>query len=291
MSCPDCFRGHIHDGKAKGRETKMYGFDTYVASPEPENPKGIVVMLPDILGWKFINARLVADNYAKKSNYKVIMPDFMNGRAAPLSILDTITRLFATSTVWDWVSKPYHIFRAMYAMIPFFMVNSIGKSWPRVKTFFSALRKDEGAALPVGVAGFCWGGKHVMLLTRAENFVDDRALVDAGFTAHPSMVKLPVDIEKIIKPVSFAIGDLDVQLKQPQHDIIREIVEAKPEGQTGECITFHGAGHGFGLRADLVIEQAEKQANDAEDQAIAWFNRHFCNQLGARGRCIIAFIF
>ena len=80
MSCPACFRGAVHDGIPTGITTKLHGLDTYVAEPASGNPpKGIVVIIPDALGWDFVNIMLMADNYAKKKDYRVYAPDFMNG--------------------------------------------------------------------------------------------------------------------------------------------------------------------------------------------------------------------
>lgn len=80
MSCPDCFKGSVHDGEPRGKTIKLHDLDTYVVEPsEGKEVKGIVVVIPDAFGWKFVNCRLLADNYADKSNYKVYMPDVMIG--------------------------------------------------------------------------------------------------------------------------------------------------------------------------------------------------------------------
>lgn len=39
----------------------------------------------------------------------------------------------------------------------------------------------------IGVAGYCWGGKHTFLLPRDKAKTSSgRLLIDCGFTAHPS---------------------------------------------------------------------------------------------------------
>ena len=81
MSCPDCFKGSVHDGEPRGKTIKLHDLDTYVVEPsEGKKVKGIVVIIPDAFGWKFVNCRLLADNYADKSNYRVYLPDFMIGK-------------------------------------------------------------------------------------------------------------------------------------------------------------------------------------------------------------------
>lgn len=80
MSCPDCYRGSVHEGQPRGEVTKAYGLDTYVVNPADGRPaKGIVVILPDAFGWEFVNMRLLADSYADKGEFKVYVPDFMKG--------------------------------------------------------------------------------------------------------------------------------------------------------------------------------------------------------------------
>ena len=138
------------------------------------------------------------------------------------------------------------------------------------------LRKEEGATLPIGAAGFCWGGKFVVLLANgAENTIDSRPLIDVGFTGHPSFLKLPDEIEKMTLPVSFAIGDGDNQVPLDKAKQIKPIIEGKPGNAKGELVTYANTTHGFAVRAVLTDEDTAKTAADAEEQALNWFNTHF----------------
>lgn len=163
----------------------------------------------------------------------------------------------------------------LYALIPWLFVNRIGASYPRVKIFFEALRCDE-PHLPVGAAGFCWGGKHVLLLA-ADNTRTPagKPLLDAGYTGHPSLMTLPDDIENIRVPISFAIGDKDNHIPMNQVEKIKEIVEDAPNEYRGEVKVYPNCGHGFCIRADTRFEDVTRQAAAAEDQCIEWFNKHF----------------
>jgi dienelactone hydrolase len=152
--------------------------------------------------------------------------------------------------------------------------NRFGISWPIVKSFFAAVRQNEGAQLPIGAAGFCWGGKHTVNLAHGAE-VDGKPLINAGFTGHPSLLSIPREIEKIKIPVSFALAELDVIVKKPQIEQIKNIMES--EDKVGEVKVYYGAGHGFCVRADHLVKDAEQKATEAEDQALDWFNRHFAN--------------
>lgn len=80
MSCPDCFKGALHSGKPTGIVTVLHGLDVYVAEPASgQSPKGFIVLIPDAFGWDFVNIQLMADNFARKQDYRVYVPDFMNG--------------------------------------------------------------------------------------------------------------------------------------------------------------------------------------------------------------------
>jgi dienelactone hydrolase len=158
-------------------------------------------------------------------------------------------------------------------LLPWFIINNIWSSYPRVLRFFTNLRQAE-PDLPVFGAGFCWGGKHVTLLARGDDRFNGRPLIDRGFTAHPSLLTLPDDIEKIRLPVSFAIGDKDNLLTPDKVAHILQGVEAQPEEYKGELKMYAECSHGFAIRADNKFEEVAKQAAAAEDQCIEWFNAH-----------------
>ncbi|KAL7921210.1 alpha/beta-hydrolase [Trichoderma austrokoningii] len=272
MSCPDCYRGSVHEGEPRGEVTKAYGLDTYVVNPAGGRPaKGIVVILPDAFGWEFVNIRLLADSYADKGDFKVYAPDFMKGHPAPLSTIESMRILGGDAGIF---TKIRHMFRVLCGVLPFLWINWPSKAWPRVKGFFEQLRKEEGASQSVGAAGFCWGGKQVMLLARDDK-IDGRPLIDVGFAGHPSLLSLPADINNLTLPVSFALGEHDSNLSVAQAESIKAIVEAKPEAARGEVTIYPECSHGFCVRIDEKFPDALKQADDATDQCIAWFNAHF----------------
>ncbi|KAK7754804.1 hypothetical protein SLS62_003118 [Diatrype stigma] len=260
------YRGH---GVLEG----LHGLDVYVAEPASgQPPKGFIVLIPDAFGWDFVNIQLMADNFARKKDYRVYVPDFMNGHSAPLYIIDKMKALEG-KTWWDTLAKPYHGFWLLYAVIPWIIPNRFSKTFPRVKAFFEALRRNEGAHLPVGVTGYCWGGNHVVQLA-AGHKADGKPLVDAAFTAHPSMLKFYGDIEKIRVPTSFAIPSSDPLMSLEQAEGTRKIVEALPDGQKGEVQIYEGYAHGFACRIDPKNADPEGPER-AENQALAWFEKHF----------------
>lgn len=81
-----------------------------------------------------------------------------------------------------------------------------------------------------------------MMLAHPGHEMDGRPLIDAGFAGHPSLLEVPADIEKMVVPVSFAIGEDDHRLKEADRAKIKEIVEGKPEGQKGEVRVYPKCG-------------------------------------------------
>ena len=114
MSCSNCFKGAVHEGIPRGIETKFNGRDTYVVEPAtnldspsslPPAVKGIVVILSDAFGWKFTNLRTLADEIARKGQFRVYLPDFFDGRVAPLWLLDVMPKLELPG-FWATLWKP-----------------------------------------------------------------------------------------------------------------------------------------------------------------------------------------
>lgn len=88
MACQDCVTGSLHEGTPIGREETLHGLQTYVTEPpNGASPSALIVIIPDVFGWKLPNTRLLADTYAKRGNYRVYVPEFMNGMMAIPTLL------------------------------------------------------------------------------------------------------------------------------------------------------------------------------------------------------------
>lgn len=132
--------------------------------------------------------------------------------------------------------------------------------------------------MKVGVAGFCWGGPHVVTLLHDRpdtKTKDGKPLADCAFTAHPSNLSVPKDLQLITRPLSVAIGDADFVMKLSQAKEAQAVLDAKTDVKT-EFKIYPGAGHGFSVRASKAVPDSKetKQAEEAEEQAVAWFKAH-----------------
>lgn len=160
-------------------------------------------------------------------------------------------------------------------MIPYMYSTRLSITQPRVFKWFSDLRSST--PLPIGTAGFCWGGKFVVLLcANEEKTADGKALIDAGFTAHPSMLTMPTDIENVKLPLCISNGTLDIQLKPDGMEVVKGIFREK-EKEFGEgkfeMNVIEGAKHGFAVRGNPGDEKENARGVLAEDHAVEFFTK------------------
>ena len=95
MICKDCVTGSVHEGHTEGREETLFGLPLYVVDPpEGQEVKAIIVIIPDAFGWRFINLRLLADSYARKTSARVYIPEFMNGNGIAPEYMNTMDYAF-----------------------------------------------------------------------------------------------------------------------------------------------------------------------------------------------------
>jgi dienelactone hydrolase len=182
-----------------------------------------------------------------------------------------------------WLTKPYHVALAAYGLGPWLFRNRLAVTMPRVTSFLSDLRLDDATKdLPIGVAGFCWGGQHTIRLCwyapepSPATTAPLNTLIDAAFVAHPSAISVPADIEKVTKPLCIAAGDQDhitpVQNMRRAEDILTT------NGIQHELEIYQGADHGWSVRADRKNPRLREQAEECERQAVRWFTQRFANE-------------
>jgi dienelactone hydrolase len=149
-----------------------------------------------------------------------------------------------------------------------------------VTAFFRALQYQNTQGYAVGVAGFCWGGLHAIKLAHdtPETRTSDglRPLVNAIFAAHPSNLTVGSDIGDIRRNISIAIGDDDAVMNLQQVKQAEAVLATKEDVES-EVVVYPGAKHGFAVRASRALPESveTRQAEEAEKQAVAWFQREF----------------
>jgi len=97
-------------------------------------------------------------------------------------------------------------------------------------------------------------------------------LVDCVFVAHPSFIDLPGDVKRVAIPLSVAVGDKDMAMKEPAAKQMKEILDARND-ERYEAKILPGAKHGFAVRSHPEDKHEMAMALLAETQAIEWFNK------------------
>jgi len=289
--CRDCFSGTVHLGNPVGTIETIHGLQVYVAKPDAGvTPKGIILYLPDAFGWDFTNNRILADHYAKRGGFIVYLPDLMGGRSLSISVLKLTEKLMAPAS---WLTtlflKPWYLIKVLTAALPWLYLVRKSVVKPRLFSFLQALRTSPPPFptddLKIGAAGFCWGGYWVVNLcadapsTRivrhsSQKTTGIQPLIDCGFTAHPSRLNVPRDIEAVTLPLSIAVGNDDMALKAPLILKTKEILEVKKKGDH-EVVIMPGAKHGFAVRTNPEDKVQMEFAEQAEEQAVSWFSKWF----------------
>ncbi|KAH7303900.1 Alpha/Beta hydrolase protein [Stachybotrys elegans] len=261
-----------------GVETTLFNVPTYVAKPEPRvKPRGIIVFITDIFGWQSNDNRRLCDAYAKKGQYLVYCPDFLNGAIS--------TRAVAGSWVDNIMTKPSAVIQLLPLAVSTQLNTRISETHPRVIAFFQALRKNPPPfntdSLKIGVAGFGWGAKHAVMLAQAHSstcvrrhqsqrgFKGPQPLVDCAFIAYPAMLKVPEDPQLVTMPLSVAVGDCDNVLRKSEAERVKIILERR-QG-LHEIHIWPGARHGFAVKNETTDEEDIWCADLTERQALAWF--------------------
>ncbi|KAK7988683.1 hypothetical protein PG989_008998 [Apiospora arundinis] len=286
--CRDCFRGTLHgDAVLTGHVMHIHGLPTYVAKPEAgTEPRALIVIISDGFGWELRNTRALADSYAKRGEFLVYLPDFMDGAAPPQSLLADIDGLMGPSPDWytTLILKPYWALKTVAGMLPFLIWTRQYIAKPRIIKFFQDLRASpapfQTPRLKIGVAGFCWGGYYTIFLaqdnpeTRIANpgSAEKVPLVDCGFTAHPSSVSMPSDVLAVRLPLSVANGPDDMMMGREKMVQLTKILETK-EDAAHEVVVYEGAKHGFANRGDPNDPKQAEMGLLAEDQAVRWFKK------------------
>ena len=102
-------------------------------------------------------------------------------------------------------------------------------------------------------------------------------VVDCAFTAHPTWVGIPEDVEGVVQSLSVANGEDDKWMGMEKWERLREILKRKNEaagGEVHEAVEYRGAKHGFVVRGDRADPLQKKRGEKSEEQAVEWFREH-----------------
>ncbi|KAI3459338.1 hypothetical protein Pfo_016001 [Paulownia fortunei] len=218
-----------------GQVQELGGLNCYVCGPA--DSKISVILLSDIFGYEAPNLRKVADKVAAAGFYTVV-PDFFNG----------------DPYVSGNPEKPFPVWIKGHGP---------DQGFEDAKPVIEAV-KSKGIT-KIGAAGFCWGGKVVVELTKYP-------YIQAGVLLHPSFLSVE-DIQGVKVPISILGAEID-NMSPP--DLLKNFeiaLKAKPEVDSFVKI-FPGVSHGWSIRYGDGDELAVKSAEEAHKNMLDWLVKY-----------------
>ena len=239
---PCCLKGFKWEGTPVGHIAKLASNDVYVTG---DNPDKAVLLIQDLFGWTFANARLLADHYAKEADTTVYVPDFFGGEVLPLK----------------------HVLKADFQNIDlpgFLKRNSRDIREPEIFDCARALRVKYKK---VGAVGFCYGGWAVFRLGAKEH---QPSLVDCIIAGQPSQLTKD-DIDEVAVPVQILAPEIDAmftaELKTYSFEMIQKL------GVPFNYQHYPGVEHSCLTRGDAEIKGEREAMARGKDDAVSWLRQ------------------
>ncbi len=253
----------MHEGDILGTDVVLLNESNevpcYYVAPPPSVPVvGSILYLTDVFGHKFINARLLADQYAA-AGFHVFIPDILGGDAVPAEQLSVLDLPPSTSTL-SWLSNGFRLAGAIPRLIPWLASHTKKVTAPRVDLALKAVKlriAELGApANNLFAVGFCFGGPWAVRLAAAKS-------VDAFVALHPSALEVPGDIQPIAH-VDGPKGLFCIVATDPAFPAANVAAAKKMLGNAKAPVNFIeytglGVAHGFAVRGGEHTYDARKK--------------------------------
>ncbi|KAI9878801.1 MAG: hypothetical protein M1830_010485 [Pleopsidium flavum] len=237
-----CTVGVKHEGQSTGETKKIGDTDTYFAYPKDKSTENAIFLFTDVIGHSFINAQLIADQFAA-NGYLCVMPDLFHGDPMKLNPPEGFDLM-------KWLNGP-----------PGHLPNRVD---PVIDAVIKEMRGNMGVKRLGGV-GYCFGGKYVIRHLQ-------EGKVDVGFVAHPSFVEAD-ELKAIKGPLSIAAAETDQIFPASKRHESEEIL-AKA-GVPYQINLYSGVEHGFAVRIpDLNIKVKKFAKEQAFIQAVQFFDAY-----------------
>ncbi|KAM1923608.1 hypothetical protein ACFX15_021491 [Malus domestica] len=225
----------LNPSSGTGHVESLGGLDSYVTGSPDSNLA--VLLISDVYGFEAPNLRKLADKVAA-AGFFVVVPDFLNK--------DPYAPEDANRPISVWIKD-----------------HGPDKGFEDAKPVLEAL-KSKGVSA-IGAAGFCWGAKVVVELSK-------HASIQAAVLCHPSLVTVD-DIKEVKVPISILGAEIDRMSPPEVVKQFEEVLTAKPEVKSHVKI-FPKVSHGWTVRYSVEDEAACKSAEEAHQDLLKWFLNH-----------------
>ncbi|KAK3115155.1 hypothetical protein LTR53_005797 [Teratosphaeriaceae sp. CCFEE 6253] len=241
-----CTIGVKHEGEAKGEIKNIGKIPAYFSYPEDKQTEKAILILPDVIGHEFINAQLIADQFAA-NGYFVVMPDLFEGDPIKLNRPEGFD-------IMQWLQKSG----------PEGKGHGTGQVDPIVTEVIKHMREELGVKT-LGSVGYCFGAKYVA------RFLAKGKGIDVGAMAHPSFVEAD-EIKAMTGPLSIAAAETDqIFPEEKRHETEKLLKEMTIPYQI--CL-YSDVEHGFAVRADMSKKPAKFAKEAAFLQHVQWFDEY-----------------
>ncbi|KAE8702861.1 Alpha/beta-Hydrolases superfamily protein isoform 3 [Hibiscus syriacus] len=236
MSGPQCCSNPptLDAASGAGHVENLAGFNTYVSGSLQS--KRAILLVSDIYGYEAPNLRKLADKVASAGFY-VVVPDFFYG-------------------------EPYDSDKPDRPIAAWLKDHEPVKGFEDAKLIIDAL-KSKGVS-SIGSAGFCWGAKAVVELSKV-------ALIQAAVMLHPSFVTVD-DIKGVKVPIAILGAEID-QRSPPE--LIKQFEEILKANKVDNFVKiFPKCSHGWTVRYDVNDPIVVSCANEAHKDMLEWFTKY-----------------
>ncbi|CEL09614.1 hypothetical protein ASPCAL12748 [Aspergillus calidoustus] len=243
-----CYQGVKHEGTAKGSLSRVGDFEVYTVQPEGQTSDKAILILTDVIGHKFINVQLIADQLAA-NGYFVMIPELFDGDPIPLNRPGDFD-------IVAWRDGKYH---------PQGKAHAPENIDPIVDACVKELRTRYGFK-KIGAIGYCFGAKYVVRHLRP-----DLGKLDVGFIVHPSWVG-EEELHAIKGPIAVSAAETDAIFPaEKRHE--SEII-LKETGVPYQIALFSGVAHGFAVRGDPNNRSARYAKESTFFHSLQWFGEY-----------------
>jgi dienelactone hydrolase len=239
---PCCIKTFEWSGTPNGHIGILTKNQAYITG---DNPSVAILVIHDLLSWKFPNIRLLADHYAREANATVYVPDFFGGETLPFEPI--------CKNRWDEIDLP-----------GFVKNNTRDIREPEIFECARALREKYQK---VAAIGFCFGGWAVFRLGSAEH---QPPLVDCISAGHPTWLTKS-DIDGVAVPVQILAPEIDPVFTSELKSYSWEMITQKPIAFDYQH--FPGVEHSCFTRGDEEVKGEREAMEHGKAAAVAWFSR------------------
>ncbi|GAB7344385.1 hypothetical protein MBLNU457_2243t1 [Dothideomycetes sp. NU457] len=277
--------------KPTGELTKIADIETYISKPHsyPTQPAKLLLLLTSGTGIHSTNNQLQADAFASEG-YLVIMPDQFNSDPAP-STTHTTPATDPSPSVIEQIKMGF-VDAAKSFRIDMWLARHTAQSvLPILNSFLDAAEAEFADCVSYGqgvyAAGYCFGGKYVLLLAgemggdvaagqnepgkEEEGMVRRGPRVKAGVCAHGTMVSRE-DFQGIKSPV----GIVAVKDDPLFPDEVREqgVQSLKDKGVQCQQWVHSDVPHGFAVVGEYEDQKIQDAQKEAFKQMLGFLNEH-----------------